>query len=115
MTGPIQPRDHAISVDAAAKLTARHRERATAEGTRKVGDGELGGAFTKHAIIALLNQPQAAYLRYYHARDEQGEPHLVLVAVDEEGNDMTNGSAAVLDTHFPCPPICPPMASPLRG
>ena len=115
MTGPLQPRDHGISVDDAAKLTARHREAATAQGARQAADGELGGAFTKKAVMALLEQPNAAYLRYYHARDDKGEPHVVLVAADRNGNDITGAGAAILDTHFPCPPMCPVLASPLRG
>lgn len=115
MTGPIQPRDHAITMADAAKLTARHRMQATAMGAQSAREGELGGAFTKQAVIKLLRQPNAAFLRYYHARDENGEPHLVLVAADKDGNDIADGGATVLDTHWPCPPICPRNMSPLRG
>ena len=64
------------------------------------------------------NQPMAyaAYLRYYHARDEKGEAHLILVAADEGGNDIVlGGDAKVMDMHWPCPPFCPEAASVLRG
>jgi hypothetical protein len=115
MTNPLQPRTHLIDAADAARLTARHRSLATVSGTRAAGEGDLGGLFTRDAILQLMNQPGAAYLRFYYGRNDRGGRELVLVAADQDGNDLTGGGAAVLDTHWPCPPFCPPSPSALRG
>ena len=111
MTGP-QARNHDIDLDGAAKLTERHRRQATVQGTRGAGEGDLGGLFSKEAVAKLLSQPGAKFLRFYYGRNERGGKELVLVAADEQGNDIT---ALAMDGHFPCPPWCPPGASALRG
>jgi hypothetical protein len=113
---PLQPgRDHAISAASAAEMTRRHRNQATVSGARKPEEGALGGMFSKKAILALLSRPDAEYLRYYHARDAQGQRTLVLVASDANGNDLLDGPTTALDQHYPCPPFCPTEASALRG
>lgn len=115
MTGPIQPKDHSVPVAEAAMMIARHRNQTTVQGTRAVGEGEFGGAFTKKGVLELLKSDDCAYLRFYYARDDQGRRHLVLVGADRNGNDIADDGAVVLDQHWPCPPFCPPSASSLRG
>jgi hypothetical protein len=96
---PLPPqRDHKITVADAALLTRRHRD---AAGPR----GERGGMFARAAVEELLLQPGCAGLRFYYGRREDGTSALVLIGVDEGGNDMTDGD--VLDSHYPCPPYCP--------
>jgi hypothetical protein len=105
---------HRISAKVAAKLTGRHREavvKAT-KGRRSVKPGELGGAFDKAEVTAILERTDAAYLRFYYGTNDQGGRELVLVASDEMGNDLVD---TALDSHWPCPPFCPPDASILRG
>lgn len=43
-------------------------------------------------------------MRFYYARDEKGVPTLVLVGVDQDGNDLVKES--ILEWTFPCPPVC---------
>lgn len=133
-------RDHSISAAEAAELTRRHRllesgasgaSTATTTGTatgpmvtagsggvdpaRTPEQGALGGLFSKKAILSLLSRTDAQFLRYYHARDNDGKRTLVLVAADANGNDLLDGGAQTLDQHWPCPPYCPTEASALRG
>lgn len=112
MTGP-QPKDHVIDLKAAAEMTARHRGVATVQGARAAGEGDLGGMFTKEAVIKLLERPDARFLRFYYGRNAKGGRELVLVASDVDGNDLT-GENTALDGHLPCPPWCP-TGSALRG
>lgn len=93
------PRDHRIDRRQAASLTRRHREAAGP-------DAERGGLFPREPVQQLLAQKGCEGLRFYYGRNEDGTPALVLVGVDEDGNDMFDGE--VLDVHFPCPPFCPP-------
>lgn len=116
MTTPLQPgRDHRISPTEAAEMTRRHRNQATVSGVRQPEEGALGGLFTAKAVLDLLSQSGAEYLRYYHARDKDGKRTLVLVAADATGNDLLSSGSEVLDQHWPCPPYCPETASALRG
>ena len=93
------PRDHRVSLKDAVAFARRHRE---AAGKGKAG--ERGGMFHKEGVAQLLAQPGCAGLRFYFGNDDGGASAIVLVGVDEKGNDMTSG--VVLERHFPCPPYC---------
>lgn len=108
-------RKHKVSLKTAAKLTERHRQAVTKRARGKkatVPAGELGGLFLKGAVAGLLQHPGAEYMRFYYGTTTKGERALVLVASDAEGNDL---ATTELDSHFPCPPYCPPTDSLLRG
>jgi hypothetical protein len=115
MTQPLQPRNHVMAAADAARITARHRALATVAGARAAGEGDLGGLFSRDAIEQLMSQPGAAYLRFYYGRNDRGGRELVLVAADQDGNDLLDQGAVALDSHWPCPPFCPPSPSALRG
>jgi hypothetical protein len=96
---PLPPqRDHRITIADAALLTRRHRDAAGPK-------GERGGMFWRAAVEELLTQARCVGLRFYYGRRADGTSALVLVGVDEGGNDMTDGD--VLELHYPCPPFCP--------
>jgi hypothetical protein len=90
------PRDHRIATNAAATLLHRHRTAAAG--------AERGGMFHAQPVKDLLAQPGCVGLRFYHGRNEDGTPALVLVGVDAKGNDLSGG--VVLEFHWPCPPFC---------
>jgi hypothetical protein len=95
---PLPPkRDHRIALADAAAFTRRHRD---ATGPK----GERGGMFLRPAVEDLLRQPGCAALRFYYGRQEDGTLALVLVGVDESGNDITGST--ILQQHYPCPPFC---------
>jgi len=96
---PLPPKqDHRIDRAEAAALTRRHRE---AAGSR----ADRGGFFHREAVQQLLAQQGCEGLRYYYARKEDGGQALVLLGVDADGNDMTEGT--ILEWTMPCPPYCP--------
>jgi hypothetical protein len=112
----IPPRNHRISVKAAADLTARFRKYAGPP-------TEKGGVFHADQVIAMLRQPGVKGLRYYHGRQPDGRYALVLVGTDAFGEDIVKiqskatrtksaaklaatSEAIVLEMNFPCPPFC---------
>lgn len=84
---------HRIPLEEAAAMTRRYRE-----GMHK------GGLFLRADVDALLGQKGCSGLRFYYGLGVNGEDTLILVGVDQEGNDMVNG--VLIDTSFPCPPFC---------
>ncbi|MDI1234734.1 MAG: hypothetical protein PSX81_10670 [bacterium] len=55
-------------------------------------------------INEILNQPGCIGLRLYNAIDDNNQPQILLVGVDNNNNDMTNGIIA--DMSQPCPTQC---------
>lgn len=99
MGTPLDPKaDHRITLARAVADTKRHR----GGGAHRAGDS---GAFNSKALQELLAQPGCAGMRFYMGRNERGDRSVILVGVDETGNNMSSG--LVLDSHFPCPPYCP--------
>lgn len=92
-------RDHRITLAEAAALTRRHRERRGPRGARGFG-------FPREAFEAILAQPGCTGVRIYLGLGADGASTLVLVGMDAEGADLTDGE--VMDRGWPCPPVCPP-------
>jgi hypothetical protein len=96
---PLEPRDHRISLTEAAAHTKRHRQTITG----KSREADHAGAFHGNQVMALLAQKGCVALRVYHGRNEKGHRSIVLVGMDQSGNDMTK---ECLEVCFPCPPFC---------
>lgn len=79
-------------------MARRHRS------DRSQGGGD-SGAFNASAIRAILDQAGCVGLRYYRGRTQGGDAAMILVGVDSDGNNMSDG--ILVDSHFPCPPYCP--------
>lgn len=92
MTNP--PRRHKITVAEARALMAR----------RPRGLEARGGHFPREVFEAILAQPNCAGIRFYYGTNADGSPAIVLVGIDANDADMTDGE--IIDTHFPCPPFC---------
>ncbi len=97
-----EKRDHRIALADAVELTRAHRARNTGE--------PKAHFFHREAFDTLLAQKGAAGIRIYRGNGKGGSHHLVMVAVDESGEDM---AATTMQQCFPCPPFCPPE-SPLQ-
>lgn len=91
----LPPRDHRITLQAAAAITRRHREAHVA--------GVKSGAFDKDQVLALLGQSGCVGLRIHFGQEEDGSPTLLLTGIDAEGTDITT---TVLEEWWPCPPYC---------
>jgi hypothetical protein len=88
-----EPRSHRISLDEAAEQTRRFRESRV--------DAAM---FLRDDVQALLAQPECRGVRIYFGRNKEGRDSLVLVGVNEKGDDLPDG--VVLNEAFWCPPIC---------
>ncbi len=64
----------------------------------------LAQYFGKDALQVVLNQANCIGIRIYNGKNNSGSQTFVIVGVDNNGHDMTNGP--LLDLGFPCPPLC---------
>lgn len=94
--------DHKIAITEARELVDRRRRAAE----------QPAGAFKREALERLLHQTGCAGIRVYYGMHPDGQPALVLVGVDEYGEEMLDGELA--ERSFPCPPFCP-MGPSLRS
>jgi len=92
-----EPKDHRISLNDAAALTRRYQNDAGK-------DAPKCALFLRPLIDEVLAQPGCSGIRIYYGRGATGEDTLVLVGVDQKGNDMTSGT--LLEDPFFCPPWC---------
>jgi hypothetical protein len=107
---PLEPRDHRISLADARAHTRRHRE---SLGRGKHEDADHGGAFHADQVLAILAQKGCSALRIYHGRHENGRRSLVLVGVDKDNKDMSEG--LICELCFFCPPYCDASSPLLTG
>jgi hypothetical protein len=91
-----EKRDHRISLPDAVALARQHRSDHPGE--------PKAHFFHREAFDALLAQPGASGIRIYRGKGKGGERHLVMVAVDGDGEDLTS---TVMELDQPCPPFCP--------
>ncbi len=89
---------HNISLDDAMRFTKNFR-------TGVVAGTILAESFESSAIRELIDQKGCAGIRIYNGKKDDGTLAFVLVATDSSGEDMTAG--LLLETGWPCPPICP--------
>ena len=90
--------DHSISLEDASQMTRNYQ-------LQTAPDQIIGGFFGKDAVLAIISQEKAVGLRYYYGLDDEGTPHIILIGVNVDGNDMTDGLLAERSTKFP--PHCP--------
>lgn len=100
-----------IPLATAKEWTANYRA------TIKPGETEAH-YFGSDIIQRLLNEAGSIGIRVYYAIDDQGKKQLLLVGVDEDGNNLLprEGAAAksaeveepiIVDKSYPCPTYCP--------
>ena len=59
--------------------------------------------FGKDKLATLLQKPGAVGVRMYYGKKSSGDPVLLIVAVDSDGNEMRD---QILDYSLPCPHHC---------
>lgn len=114
---------HFIDLAKAKKLTGKFRQKKKEVLSDKYKDKNVlptCETFDRLAIDALLQQPGCAGIRIYLGMDDKDEVNLVLVGVNEKGEDMlpsgTDSVAAepqIVDNGTRCPTECP-SSSPLN-
>lgn len=87
--------DHKIVIGEARDMVDRYRRAVQ----------RSGGAFKKSALERLLSQTGCVGMRIYYGMHPDGQPALILVGVDENGEELLDGE--LLENNFPCPPFCP--------
>ncbi|PLX30886.1 MAG: hypothetical protein C0600_07150 [Ignavibacteria bacterium] len=76
--------DHSITLSEAGSLTRNYRMAA--------GRGAVKGRFfSRVSLEQLLMQEGVVGIRYYYAEDNNGRQQMVLVGVDAQGKDLTEG------------------------
>jgi hypothetical protein len=89
--------DHEVGMTEARDLIARYK---------RANPGKLSAsAFTRVAFDRILAQDGCCGIRMYYALTPENVMTLVLVGVDELGNDLDDGELAEMS--YPCPPFCP--------
>jgi hypothetical protein len=87
--------NHSISLEDAAKMTARYR---------KAAGAPLAAAFGKAAMLKILDQDDCIGFRAYYAKNEKDELTLMLAGITENGDDLYEGELA--EYGAACPPFC---------
>ena len=98
MGKPLPPADHKISLPDAAKKTKKYKEK------KEHKKPCPPGAFHRHAFERILAQPGCVGIRAYPAEQDDGDMTMILVGVDERGNDMVAGELA--QDWLTCPDVC---------
>ena len=98
MPRPLEPQDHRTTRQDAARYARRYRQQAEHERPLPAI------AFHRDAFDRILRQPGCVGIRAYPGLTDAGEPTLVLVGVDDAGNDMVEGALAQYGSV--CPPHC---------
>ncbi len=109
---------HLIDRSAAIAMTTTFRanREAVLDSTRRGHDIlPLSETFNRQDIDSLLAQPGCAGLRIYGGMDEDKRFHAILVAVNEENEDMLDTTSLIegeddvlIEVGQRCPPACPP-------
>jgi hypothetical protein len=90
--------EHQIALPEATGLTKAFRLTTTS-------DAVLAQYFGKDALEKTLAQYGCVGLRMYYGKHKDGSPTIVIVGVDNKGEDMTSG--LICQRARPCPPLCP--------
>lgn len=109
------PNDHFISLQTAVDMTSLYqtnREVILAESYQGRDVLPLNETFHRDAIDTLLGTPGCEGIRIYPGMDEDDRVHLILVAVNEDNEDIlpssTNEVPVIVEVAQRCPPTCPP-------
>jgi hypothetical protein len=86
-----------VTLSDASRWTANYRN------TIQPGD-TIAFAAGKEKLIELLNQDECLGARIYYGIGDEGQKNLVIVGVDENGNDLEDG--LILERISACPPFC---------
>lgn len=89
--------NHVVTLTQAAKYIQNFKNHPTAPTIK-------GGHFGRNIFDKILAQPGCVGIRYYYAALDDGSPTMVLVGVDQNGNDIDNG--VIGEAITPCPPYC---------
>jgi hypothetical protein len=94
-----------INLENAAEFTHSFQQSA------KFSNETISSIFDKEDLLQVLNQDGCVGIRIYNALNSDNKMTHVVVGIDGNGDDMTDGT--LLDYAKLCPDDCPPSTSPL--
>ena len=97
--------DHSITLREGAGLTKAYRMTVSSNDV-------IAHYFGKNALKNAMDQPGCVGVRLYYGKHEDGSPAIVVVGVDNKGNDMTSG--LICQRTSVCPPWCDVSSSELK-
>jgi len=89
---------HVITLQEAITMTHAYQNSPQFNGQTKAS------LINADAVMDLLNQQGCSGMRIYFALDSNNKLKAVLVGVNSDGQDLTNG--LILDRGDDCPPFC---------
>jgi hypothetical protein len=111
--------NHFISLAAAKDMTERyrmHRESILKTEFQNQNLLPICESFDKSPFEALLSKSNCAGLRIYYGMDENLKIHAIIVAFDEQNEDILPSSLNetededIIDNGNRCPELCPPSS-----
>jgi len=113
-----------ITLAKAIEMTTRYRQnRNVVINPQYAGQDiiPLSDRFDVKVFGALISKPNCAFIRVYYGMDENLQVRPIVVAVNENNEDILPGSSNlegenedIGDDSLRCPPLCP-VPSPLNG
>lgn len=89
--------EHVVTFQEAKALKDNYQESAGVEDI-------LAFYYGKTFLLSVLNQQGCVGIRVYNGRKEDGKLELVIVGVNADGDDITDGIMG--NRSVPCPPHC---------
>jgi hypothetical protein len=116
--------NHFISLSTATAMTTRFRNNRESILKTEYQNQNLlpiAETFDKAAFEILIDKPEATALRIYYGMDENLKIHAIIVAVNQDNEDILPSSSLtateeedIIDSGIRCPELCP-SPSPLNG
>ena len=116
--------NHFISLTIAAEMTARFRNNRENILNPLFQDQNvlpIAETYDRAAFDTILNKPEATGIRIYYGMDENLKMHAIIVAVNEDNEDILSASSLtetedeyIIDSGVRCPELCP-EPSPLNN
>ena len=109
-----------ISLQQAIEMTTRYRENKEAVIAKEYAGQDIlciSDTLNKSAVATLLAKPGCTAIRLYYGMNEELQVRPILVAVNENNEDMLPDTANldgddpgedIVDDAIKCPPLCPP-------
>lgn len=114
---------HQITLKQAIELTTHYRKEKDQILKTEYAEKNtlaISETFNRTAFEELLSQPGCVSIRAYYGMDENKNVKLLFVGVNANNEDMlpaegsNAGGATIQDVGQRCPPVCPPVGSPLN-
>ena len=91
--------NHEISFTAAGAMTKKYRDSVDRDARKAL-------CFDKDIFATLAHQDGCERIRFYFGLDSNDELQLIIVGVDDQGNDQVGTDDQCYDIGDPCPSVC---------